>query len=39
MDNTHNIFTNAKPTVSVVVPALNEEESIGWVIDKHPRLG
>ena len=36
MDNTHNIFTNAKPTVSVVVPALNEEESIGWVVDNIP---
>ncbi|WP_249011368.1 glycosyltransferase family 2 protein [Conexibacter sp. DBS9H8] len=24
------------PTVSVVVPALNEEESIGWVIDNIP---
>jgi glycosyltransferase involved in cell wall biosynthesis len=25
-----------RPTVSVVVPALNEEESIGWVIDNIP---
>jgi glycosyltransferase involved in cell wall biosynthesis len=25
-----------QPTVSVVVPALNEEESIGWVIDNIP---
>jgi glycosyltransferase involved in cell wall biosynthesis len=26
----------AHPTVSVVVPALNEEESIGWVVDNIP---
>jgi glycosyltransferase involved in cell wall biosynthesis len=25
-----------RPTVSVVIPALNEEESIGWVIDNIP---
>jgi glycosyltransferase involved in cell wall biosynthesis len=30
------IFHSAKPSVSVIVPALNEEESIGWVIDNIP---
>ncbi len=28
--------TTTKPTVSVVVPALNEEQSIDWVIDNIP---
>jgi hypothetical protein len=32
----HHSARSAQPTVSVVVPALNEEESIGWVIDNIP---
>jgi glycosyltransferase involved in cell wall biosynthesis len=36
MSITPTIFTHTKPTVSVVVPALNEEQSIDWVIDNIP---
>jgi len=43
MDTTHHSFTHTsrrgqprQPTVSVIVPALNEEESIGWVMDNIP---
>jgi len=30
------LWTEARPTVSVVIPALNEEGSIGWVLDHLP---
>ncbi len=34
--NDNQISHTDRPTVSVVVPALNEEESIGWVIENIP---
>ena len=42
MNTTTSIFTisqtmsTRRPTVSVIVPALNEEQSIGWVMDNIP---
>ena len=36
MTSINHSFANTQPTVSVVVPALNEEECIGWVIDNIP---